>query len=259
MPGFVPQVTCGRSSETSISSSRSNTASSSVGSVAPALDRCVPVRPFRRARPALEIRERDVVGRDQSCARARLDRHVADREPPFHREALDHRAGVLDHVADAAVDAEPADRGEHDVLRADAVGQLADEADAKRARLALRQRLRREHVLDLRRADAERERAERAVRRRVRVAADDRHARAASARARGRSRARSPRDRCRSHRAGRRTRRSCARARRAAAPRADPSACRRRSRRCDPSSRASGRAAARVGRRDAATRTPAAT
>ena len=38
------------------------------------------------------------------------------------------------------------------------------------------QRLRRQHVLDLARADAERERAERAVRAGVRVAADDRHA-----------------------------------------------------------------------------------
>ena len=79
-------------------------------------------------------------------------------------------------MADAAVDAEPPDRSQDDVLRADAVGQLADEADAKRVRLALRQRLRREHVLDLGRADPERERAERAVRRGVRVAADDRHA-----------------------------------------------------------------------------------
>ena len=40
--------------------------------------------------------------------------------------------------------------------------------------LPLRQHLRREHVLDLARADAERERAERAVRRGVAVAADDR-------------------------------------------------------------------------------------
>ncbi len=40
----------------------------------------------------------------------------------------------------------------------------------------LRKGLRREHVLDLARADAERERAEGAVGRRVRVAADDRHA-----------------------------------------------------------------------------------
>ena len=41
----------------------------------------------------------------------------------------------------------------------------------------LRQRLRREHVLDLARADAERERAERTVRRGVAVTAHDRHAR----------------------------------------------------------------------------------
>ena len=40
----------------------------------------------------------------------------------------------------------------------------------------LRQGLRGEHVLDLARADAEGQRAERTVRRRVRVAADDRHA-----------------------------------------------------------------------------------
>ena len=55
--------------------------------------------------------------------------------------------------------------------------QLALEADAHRARPCLGQALRREHVLDLRRADAERERAERAVRRGVAVAADDRHPR----------------------------------------------------------------------------------
>ena len=44
-------------------------------------------------------------------------------------------------------------------------------------RLRLRQRLRGEHVLDLAGADAERQRAERAVRGRVAVAAHDRHAR----------------------------------------------------------------------------------
>ena len=70
-------------------------------------------------------------------------------------------------------------------------------------------RLRREHVLDLGRADPERERPERAVRRRVRVAAHDRHARLRDSRAPGRSRGRCPRARCRSRRAGRRTPRSC--------------------------------------------------
>ena len=78
-------------------------------------------------------------------------------------------------MADAAVDAEPADRREDDVLRRHARPHRSHEADAQPAGLSLRERLRREHVLDLRGADRERERAEGAVRRRVRVAADDRH------------------------------------------------------------------------------------
>ena len=54
----------------------------------------------------------------------------------------------------------------------------SDAVDGDRQRLGrlLRQRLRGEHVLDLARADAERQRAERAVGRRVAVAAHDRHA-----------------------------------------------------------------------------------
>ena len=84
-------------------------------------------------------------------------------------------AGVLEHVTDAAGHAEPADRAEDHVLRRDTRGQVAVEVDAHRARPSLRQALRREHVLDLGRADAERERAERAVCRGVAVAADDRH------------------------------------------------------------------------------------
>ena len=69
------------------------------------------------------------------------------------------------------------DQPEDQVLRADAHAGLARERDAQRARALLREGLRGQHVLDLARADAEGECAERAVRRRVRVAADDRHAR----------------------------------------------------------------------------------
>ncbi len=85
---------------------------------APALDGCVPV--LRRTRAPAEVLERRLVRRDQPGACARLDRHVADREASLHRKPLDHRARVLDHVADAAVDAELADRIQDDVLRADA-------------------------------------------------------------------------------------------------------------------------------------------
>ena len=68
----------------------------------------------------------------------------------------------------------------------DAVAERALVADPHAARLGLVQRLGGQDVLDLARADAERERAERAVRGGVGVAADDRHARAGSRRAPGR-------------------------------------------------------------------------
>ena len=55
--------------------------------------------------------------------------------------------------------------------------EVAHVVDAHRLRPPLRQRLGGQDVLDLARADAERERAEGAVRGRVRVAADDGHAR----------------------------------------------------------------------------------
>ena len=76
-----------------------------------------------------------------------------------------------------AVDADPADRAEDDVLRRDAERKLARVEDAHRLRLEPRKALCGEHVLDLGRPDTECERAERAVRRRVAVAADDGHAR----------------------------------------------------------------------------------
>ena len=76
-----------------------------------------------------------------------------------------------------AAGADLGDDREHDVLRGDAGRQVAFDRDRHRARPLLGERLGREHVLDLARADAERERAERAVRRRVAVAAHDRHAR----------------------------------------------------------------------------------
>ena len=86
-------------------------------------------------------------------------------------------AGELDDVADGAVDAHLADRAEDQVLGGDAGAERAVVVDAHRLRAWLHEALRGQHVLDLARADAEGERAERAVRRRVAVAADDRHAR----------------------------------------------------------------------------------
>ena len=47
----------------------------------------------------------------------------------FHRQRADRRAAVLDDVAGAAADADPADDREDDVLRGDAGGKLAVDRD----------------------------------------------------------------------------------------------------------------------------------
>ena len=128
---------------------------------------------LRRARAALDIFEGLVVGRDQAGAGAALDRHVADGHAPFHGERFDRLAGIFDDVAGAAGGADLADDGEDDVLGGDAVLQRAVDAHAHVPGLLLDQRLGGEHVLDLARADAVRQRAEGAVGRGVRIAADD--------------------------------------------------------------------------------------
>ena len=76
-------------------------------------------------------------------------------------------------MAGAAGGADLADDGEDDVLGGDAVGQLAVDAHAHVLGLLLDQRLGGEHVLDLARADAVGQRAERAMGRGMAVAADD--------------------------------------------------------------------------------------
>ena len=107
---------------------------------------------------------------------AALDRHVADRHPLLHRQLADALAPVFEDVAGAAGDPDARDQRQDDVLGADAGREVAVDADLVGLRGALEQALRREDHLDFARADAERQRAERAVGRRVRVAADDRHA-----------------------------------------------------------------------------------
>ena len=87
--------------------------------------------------------------------------------PSIERARIDV-AGVLDDVAGHAADRPiwPIRPRIRSLATTPRPGWPSN-AHAQRLRPALRQRLRREHVLDLARADAERERAERAVRRRV--------------------------------------------------------------------------------------------
>ena len=140
-------------------------------------DRRVPLGTLRRLRTSLDVVEGLLVRRDEAGLGAPLDAHVADRHPALHRQLVDGLAAVLDDVALAAAGAGVGDQGEHEVLGGDAVGQAAVDGHRHRLGPGLHQRLGGEDVLDLRRADAERDRAERAVGARVAVAADDRHPR----------------------------------------------------------------------------------
>ena len=79
-------------------------------------------------------------------------------------------------MAGAAGGSDLADDREDHVLGGDPERQDARDVHPHVQRPLLQQRLGRQHVLDLGGADAERERAERAVGRGVAVAADDRHA-----------------------------------------------------------------------------------
>ena len=144
---------------------------------APIVERLLPRGSLRRVGPAVEVRERGVVGCDEPGLGAGLDRHVAHRHPALHRERPDRRPAVLDHVADAAAGADLTDDREDQVLGGHARREVAVDVDGHPLRASLRQRLRGQHVLDLARTDAERERTEGAVRGRVAVTAHDRHAR----------------------------------------------------------------------------------
>ena len=83
---------------------------------------------------------------------------------------------VFKYAAGAAADADARDERQDDVLGGDARAQRAIHAHLKRLRFALQQALRGQHVLDFAGADAERQRAECAVRGGVAIAADHGHA-----------------------------------------------------------------------------------
>ena len=129
------------------------------------------------ARASLQEAVGRLIRRDQPGACAPLDRHVGDRHATLHRERPHRLAVVLHDVMGRASGGLLGDQPEDHVLRADAHPGTARERDAQRACALLGEGLRGQHVLDLARSDAEGECAERTVRRRVRVAAHDGHAR----------------------------------------------------------------------------------
>ena len=94
-----------------------------------------------------------------------------------HRERAHRIAAVLNDVAGAATDADRLDDVEDHVLGGDAWRELAVDLDRHGALGGLRERLCREHVLDLGGTDAESEGPEGSVGGGVAIAADERHPR----------------------------------------------------------------------------------
>ena len=172
-PGFVPQVTIGESDEASTSTSASKLAPSSVGSSRQRADRGVEVGRGAARRPSTHSK----VVSSGAIIPARPPPSIVMLQIVIRFSIVSPAIvspGVLDRVADHAAGAEPADRRQDHVLGGDPVAELARVGDPHRLRPLLHQALGREHVLDLRGADPEGERAEGAVGRGVAVAADDR-------------------------------------------------------------------------------------
>ena len=175
--GDVPHVTCGRTSARVEHVRRVERRARVAHQRAPVGDRAVPALALRRERPAAQVVER---ASSTATMPARAPASIAMLHTVmrrFHRQRADRLAGELDRVAGAAGGADAADDRQHEVL---AVTPRPSRPSTRISiEFALRddQALRGEHVLDLGGADAERERGERAVRARVRVAAHDRHAR----------------------------------------------------------------------------------
>jgi hypothetical protein len=107
--GDVPHVTCGWISAASNTCVAVERRALVAVQRAPQRDRLGPTARRRRERPPAQVGERRIVGRDDAGARARLDRHVADRHAAFHRQRADRRAAELDRMAGAARGADAAE------------------------------------------------------------------------------------------------------------------------------------------------------
>ena len=115
----------------------------------PVRDRLLPPPIRRRMGPPFHVGKRRLVGCHHPRARAALDRHVADRHAPFHRQIANRRPAVLDDMAAAAVDADSPNDAERHVLGGDAQWQRSLDGHRHRLRPALAQALGGEDVLDL--------------------------------------------------------------------------------------------------------------
>ena len=123
--GLVPHVTIGARRRGVERQARDRTLASGIGwQRRPIGQRLVPIGAVRRISSAGEKLIGGVVGRDHADAGAGLDRHVADRQPAFHRHGADGGAGIFHRIAGRAADPDVADDRQDHVLRGHRFGQL---------------------------------------------------------------------------------------------------------------------------------------
>ena len=91
-----------------------------------------PNQPLRCFGAAFQKCESLFIGRNQTGARACLNRHIAQGHAPFHGERLNGRPGIFQHIAGAAGgSADFADNGQRNVFRRDMRRGLADNINAE--------------------------------------------------------------------------------------------------------------------------------
>ncbi len=139
----------------------------------PALNGAFPVGAAWRARPVGEKAEGGLIRRNHAGACAGFDGHVAHGHALFHVQGADRFTTILQHMSGAALDADLADDGQHQVLGGDARMQFLVDVDGEGLRLALQDALGGEHVSDLGGTDTEGQGAECTMGAGVTVAADN--------------------------------------------------------------------------------------
>ena len=158
------------------SRSRSQWASSSEIQGFPPRLRLVPIGTCRRLGAAFAVGVCLFVRRDQASACAAFNRHIADGHAAFHGQLANRFATIFNHIAGSASRASFTDDMHRDVFGGHTGVQFACDFDFEVFGLLLDQRLRRQNVFNLGRADAVGQRAECAVCRGVAVTTNDSHA-----------------------------------------------------------------------------------
>ena len=132
---------------------------------------------FRCEFAAANVIKRCLIRSNHAGPRPGFDRHVAHRHPLFHGQRLNGGTGIFQHIAGSTLRSDLTNEVQNQILGRYATSEMSVDAQFKRLRFVLKQRLRREHMFHLARPDAECQRPERTVRSRVTISANDRHPR----------------------------------------------------------------------------------